>query len=405
MKSRNLIIIILSFLFILSCACSITGYLNKDKKNENTNINDNILNNNIKDKMKDNYNNNQDNNTSNNIISEDKEKTKKTYVEPEKILTEVLPVFNDYKIIDVPEGKFEETIKENGFEVIESDEDEYDDEEDENDKYESLILLSDTNYKVKEDEDYPNNVAYYDKTNNKIYAGYTLIKRINNDVIYLIESNGIRVDVLNESENKIVTLDLNAHPNCYSLYDTSYFNKSSDNYIIYRAVDSDDCNKDMFKFLLDNKLNVIQKDVYDFYNRKNKDLIVIKDNLITIYNKNFKILKEKTIKNISALSENYVLLNESSSLKLLSYEDIINDKNDIINMEIKLSKNQIIEDFNENEGKVTIEIIDYSKSEKEIKKLCKKDYLSGGFTLYNTIYTYDIKTKKLSKKNECYFRS
>ena len=295
MKSRKIVIIILSFLFVLSCTCSITGYLNKDKKNEKTNINDNNLNNNINDKASD---NNKDNNTSNNIISDNNEKDKKTYVEPEKILTGVLPVFNDYKIIDVPEGKFEETIKENGFEVIESDEDEYDDEEDdeyddedeENDKYESLIILSDTNYKVKEDEDYPNNVAYYDKTNNKIYAGYTLIKRINNDVIYLIESNGIRVDVLNESENKIVTLDLNAYPNCYSLYDTSYFNKSSDNYIIYTAVDSDDFNKDIFKFLLDNKFNAIQNDFDNFYNRENKDLIITKGNLITIYNAGFKCI-------------------------------------------------------------------------------------------------------------------
>ena len=171
---------------------------------------------------------------------------------------------------------------------------------------------------------------------------------------------------------------------------------ATNNYIIYNCYDlMNYIARD--RLLLDSKLNVIQNK-FDNFNKNDEKLIIKKNNIISIYDNNLKLLKEKEIKNVVELSETHALLNEKSSLKILSYQDIINDKNIIIDTGIKLGKKQSVYNFNSDNKEAIITIKDDSKSEKDIKKLCKEDY---EYSLYGIEYKYNINNKKLSKKNEC----
>ena len=389
MKGKKIGIIIISV--ILFCiTIGIVIYF----KNDNNNLNDN----------KETNKTQKDNNNveSREEVKENEEKSLQ-YIEPETTITGVLPVVNDYKIINVPEGKFDEIIKSNGYEI-----------ENEYDEYDKLIILKDNNYKVEDGNDYPNNKAYYDRKNNKIYAGYAFIDRINDDTVYLGQFNPdknyddyfgekiVRVDVLSELSDKIITVNLNDYfydSNLNSQIKSTYFSES-DYYIIYHSTvfDSNDGIIEGDYLLFDNKLNLIMNN-FDFYKEDdNQRLIVYKNGRMNLYEPNLKPINEISIKNVISLMENYAVINDSSTIKLLKYENVINNKNELINTGIKLSKNQKFYSSNEEDNKIIITLKDYNKSEKEIKKVCNKDMEDG---IFGIMFIYNLNNKKVSKENTC----
>ena len=399
MNSKKVGIIIISVLLVISCTCSIIGTVRQFKNNDN-NLIDNKEINNINEESKDKSEEIED--------EEETEKKSPSYVEPTNVITDALPVFNDYKIIKVNDD-FDKVIKDNGLEV--DGETVYGD----YDVDIAYTILIDKNYKEIDGVYYSNDMAFYDEKNKKIYSGYAFIDVISNNIVYLgnydpgdytkedysYDDGSVRIDVLQIDEDKIITVDLKAPvygDNLDSHESYTYF-KTAGNYIIYsgRLYDKELSG---VNYIFDEKLNIIQNKINNYYINENDELIIKKKDTITIYENNLKLLKEKTIKNISNLSEKYVLLNEKSTLKLLSYEDIINEKNNIINTGIKLSKKQEVYNIYE-EDKISIIIEDKSKSEKDIKKICKKDYNNGMITSYGIEYTYDINNKKLSQKNYC----
>ena len=401
MKGKIVGIIIISVLLVISCTCSIIGTV-KHFKNDNTNLSDNKETNKTQE---------DNNNVESKEESKITEEGKQSDLESKNVIADTLPVFKDYKIVKVSETDFESKVKELGL-VTSCDEDENNDDDDEYDEEEEEsieceMLLYDDNYEANGDNDYPNDQAYYDKKNGKIYMNYAFIDKINDNTIYLgyynpksqnDDDSSVRIDVLNVEEDKIVTVDLKApvYGDNLSSHEASSYFDSTNNYIIYNCYDlMNYIARD--RLLLDSKLNVI-KNKFDNFNKNDEKLIIKKNNIISIYDNNLKILKEKEIKNVVELSETHALLNEKSSLKILSYQDIINDKNNNLDTGIKLEKKQSVYNFDSDNKEAIITIKDDSKSEKDIKKLCKEDY---EYSLYGIEYKYNINSKKLSKKNEC----
>ena len=397
MKGKIVGIIIISILLVISCTCSIIGTV-KHFKNDNNNLSDNKEINKTKEDNKNNVESKEESKISEGELETEEEYESEeeeeilSYVEPKTIIKDALPVFNNYKIIKANDANFEKVIKENGLKVCTDCSD---------DDFEFTVLI-DKNYKEKKGVAYPNNLAFYDSINEKIYVGYAFIDNIDDNTIYLgnynpgdytakdysYDDGSVRIDVLQIDEDKIITVDLKAPVYGDNLDSHEYYAyfRTAGNYMIYSN-----------KLLLDSKLNVIQNKFDDYCINENNQLIIKKKNKITIYENNLELLKEKEIENIEMLSEEYILLNDNSSLKLLSYDDIINDENNVINTGIKLGKKQKIY-YIEVEEKISIIIEDESKSEKEIEKICEGNY---GDTSYGIKYSYDIDSKKLSKKNIC----
>ena len=210
MKGKIVGIIIISVLLVISCTCSIIGTV-KHFKNDNTNLTDNKETNKTQED-----NNNVESKEESKITEEEKQ----TDVESKNVIADTLPVFKDYKIVKVSETDFESKVKELGL-VTSCDEDENndDDDDEEEESIECEMLLYDENSEANEDNDYPNNQAYYDKKNGKIYMNYAFIDKINDNTIYLgyynpniqnADDSSVRIDVLNVDEDKIVTVDLKA---------------------------------------------------------------------------------------------------------------------------------------------------------------------------------------------------
>lgn len=293
-------------------------------------------------------------------------------------------------------------------------------------KYDYYDVVSDNNLVIglilinKESKDYKdkkeNIYSYYSLNTKKIYDSYAYIDSLKNndntEYIYLGElvsnSNGnvVNVNALTLENERLVEIGKSLYhdDSCKSSNGNTYFFVGDEN-VKY----GDYCNNSTNEKLYDKSLHLIMDSIGDYSMVDNYILTFygddknMKDNSINIYDSNGKLVKDtKKYQNLlSVIKDNYIIYD--TTVKLLPYENILNDTEELIDTGIKLGKNEVfhsvdfsIENNKTNLDVVEIRFLDYSKTEDEVIKLCG----STNYT-YSNIYTYNLKTKKTTKDNFC----
>ena len=161
--------------------------------------------------------------------------------------------------------------------------------------------------------------------------------------------------------------------------------------------------------LYDENFNKVDENIDDYFFYDN-NVITYKEEGLSVYKSKNKILQYLDYKGkLFAFSDNYIVLKIDNKINLLSYDNLINNKNDLIDTGIKIEKDEsyslVREEKEKNE--IILDIDVENKTLKEKKKLCelKQPYEYSepisNKTKVDINYKYNLKTKSLEKEIIC----